>query len=95
MIEYDRNDWFGAVFSFRGTALRRAGKRVLFFTLYAILVQAAYELGTSVGGLKLQEYFGLDLRAHAVLGSLLGFLIVFRMNASNTSRRYRTARPTR
>jgi ion channel-forming bestrophin family protein len=83
MIEYDRNDWFRAVFSFRGTALRRAGKRVLFVTLYAVLVQATYELGTSVGGLKLKEYFGLDLRAHAVLGSLLGFLIVFRMNSSN------------
>lgn len=83
MIEYDRNAWIGAVVSFRGTALRRAGSRVLCFTLYAIAVQAAYELGTSFGGLKLKDYFGLDLRAHAVLGSLLGFLIVFRMNASN------------
>jgi putative membrane protein len=83
MIEYNRNAWISAVFSFRGTALRRAWKRVLFFTLYALLVQAAYELGTSLGGLKLNEYFGLDPRAHAVLGSLLGFLIVFRMNASN------------
>jgi putative membrane protein len=83
MIEYDRNDWLRAVFSFRGTALRRVWKRILFFTLYAFVVQAAYGLGTTVGGLELPVYFGLDAKAHAVLGSLLGFLIVFRMNASN------------
>jgi putative membrane protein len=83
MIEYDRNDWIRAVFSFRGTALRRAGKRVVFFTLYSVCVQAAYVVGTRVAGLELNDYFGLDPGAHAVLGSLLGFLIVFRMNASN------------
>lgn len=83
MIEYDRKDWIRAVFSYRGTALRRAGHRVLLFTLYAVAVQAAYVLGSSLGRLNLQSFFGLDPRAHAVLGSLLGFLIVFRMNASN------------
>lgn len=83
MIEYDRKDWSKAVFSFRGTALRNAGHRVLLFTLYAVGVQATYVFGTSVAGLNLKEFFGLDPRAHAVLGSLLGFLIVFRMNASN------------
>jgi len=83
MIEYDRKDWLGTFFSFRGTALRRAGKRVLALTLYAVVVQAAYELGTSQGGFGFQHFFGLNPAQHAVLGSLLGFLIVFRMNASN------------
>jgi putative membrane protein len=83
MIEYDRKDWIRTVFSFRGTALRYAGRRVAVMTLYATVIQAAYELGTRLGWVGFTNFFGLDPREHAVLGSLLGFLIVFRMNASN------------
>ncbi|MEX2113129.1 MAG: bestrophin family ion channel [Pirellulales bacterium] len=83
MIEYDRKDWVGAVFSFRGTALRRAGVRVLAVTLYAVVIQGAYVLSTEFGGFHFEDFFGLNPAQHAVLGSLLGFLIVFRMNASN------------
>lgn len=83
MIEYDRKDWLGTVFSFRGTALRRAGIRVLVATAYAVAVQAAYEIGTTQTGFNFKNFFGLNPAQHAVLGSLLGFLIVFRMNASN------------
>ncbi len=89
MIEYDRKDWIGNLFSYRGTALRRAGKRVLVMTIYAVIVQAVYELGVhyeiGAGGndTALKGFFGLNPAQHAVLGSLLGFLIVFRMNASN------------
>lgn len=90
MIEYDRKDWLGAVFSFRGTALRRAGKRVLAMTIYAIVIQAIYEASVDIyHGYNLDPdsltagFFGLNPAQHAVLGSLLGFLIVFRMNASN------------
>jgi putative membrane protein len=82
MIEYDRKDWLGALFSFRGTALRRAGTRVLVMTIYAIIIQAAYNAG-EFAGFDLTYFFGLNPAQHAVLGSLLGFLIVFRMNASN------------
>jgi hypothetical protein len=35
MIDYDRDDWVGTVFSFRGTALRHAAGRVLVVTLFA------------------------------------------------------------
>jgi putative membrane protein len=83
MIEYDRQRWFETMFSWRGTALRRAGRRVLGITVYAVLVQAIYEAATRYGELHLTRFFGLDPAAHAVLGTLLGFLIVFRMNASN------------
>lgn len=83
MILYDRNRWIGAVFSWRGTALRRAKWRVLVMTLYALVIQIAYERGASLGGVELKNLYGLDPGQHAVLGSLLGFLIVFRMNASN------------
>jgi putative membrane protein len=83
MILYDRNRWFNAVFSWRGTALRRAKWRVLSMTVYAGIIQVAYEVSVSRGGAKFKHLFGLDPGQHAVLGGLLGFLIVFRMNASN------------
>ncbi len=84
MIEYDRRNWIRAVFSFRGTALKRAGQRVIVFTIYAIVIQLCYQIGVQLGWQRFTAFFvGLDPREHAVLGSLLGFLIVFRMNASN------------
>jgi putative membrane protein len=83
MILYDRSRWFNAVFSWRGTALRRAKWRVLSMTVYAAIIQVAYEVSVSRGGAKFKHLFGLDPGQHAVLGALLGFLIVFRMNASN------------
>jgi len=51
--------------------------------LYAAVIQAAYEVGVSLSGVEFKSFFGLDPGQHAVLGALLGFLIVFRMNASN------------
>src|SRR4029077_4580274 len=75
MIIYERNRWFNAVFSWRGTALRRAKWRVLSMTVYAGIIQVAYEAGVSLGGIKFKNFFGLDPGQHAVLGALLGFLI--------------------
>jgi ion channel-forming bestrophin family protein len=83
MITYDRHRWFNAVFSWRGTALRRAKWRVLATTLYALIIQVGYQVGVSLGSVKFRDFFGLEPGQHAVLGGLLGFLIVFRMNASN------------
>src|SRR3569832_151452 len=82
MIEYDRHNWLKAVFSLRGTALRRAGGRVLALIVYAIVIQALYQAADDYD-LPVQKFFSLVPRQHAVLGSLLGFLFVFRMNASN------------
>jgi putative membrane protein len=83
MIEYDRYDWLGTMFSFRGTALRPIMGRVLAVTLFATVVQVIYEVGLHAGRWDMSHIFGLEPIEHAVLGSLLGFLIVFRMNASN------------
>src|SRR5262245_50971022 len=83
MILYERNRWLNAVFSWRGTALRRAKWRVLSMILYALVIQVAFEVGVSLHRVEFKDFFGLDPGQHAVLGSLLGFLIVFRMNASN------------
>lgn len=83
MIEYDRHDWLGAVFSYHGTALRYAAGRIFALTLFAILIQFIYELGIALGWSQIHKLAGLEPAAHSVLGSLLGFLIVFRMNASN------------
>lgn len=81
MIEYNRYSWWSTVFSFRGTALPRAIGRVVIFTLYAVLIQIA--VVAYVGVFGEHSILSLDPVAHAVLGSLLGFLIVFRMNSSN------------
>jgi putative membrane protein len=56
---------------------------VLALTLYAGIIELAYAVGVSLHGVPFRDFFGLDPGQHAVLGSLLGFLIVFRMNASN------------
>jgi putative membrane protein len=83
MITYDRNRWFNAVFSWRGTALNQARWRVLAMTLYAFIIEVALHAGVSLEGVEFKNFFGLDPGQHAVLGGLVGFLIVFRMNASN------------
>lgn len=83
MIEYNRYSWWRAVFSLRGTALPRALGRVAIFTLYTASIQCVFEVGTHLGWYDQHTSLTLDPIAHAVLGSLLGFLIVFRMNGSN------------
>lgn len=83
MIYYDRYNWSSIVFSFRRSAMRRAIGRVIVVTIIAVLVQSVYEAETSIFGVKATSLFRLEPVAHAVLGSLLGFLLVFRMNASN------------
>ena len=83
MIEYDRYDWLGTTFSFRWTALRAIAGRVLAMTLFAVVIQLINDAGTIFGRWDMSHFFVLEPIEHAVLGSLLGFLIVFRMNASN------------
>jgi putative membrane protein len=83
MITYDRYNWRSIVCSVRGSAVSRAKWRILLITLIAIAVQCVYEAETTLFGIKSATIFGLEPVEHAVLGSLLGFLLVFRMNASN------------
>jgi putative membrane protein len=84
MIEYDRKNWLKAVRSFRGTALRHAAGRILALTIYSVVLQAIYQSALASDNKAVQSIFvALPPTAHAVLGSFLGFLLVFRMNASN------------
>jgi putative membrane protein len=83
MIDYDRFDWPGTVFSYRGTALRYIRRRIFWVTFVALIVQILYETGMALQWPNIQSWVALQPGPHAVLGSLLGFLIVFRMNASN------------
>lgn len=83
MIEYDRYSWWATVLSLRGSALPRALGRVLTFAAYTAVIQLAIDVGTYLDWFNEHKYLSLDPVAHAVLGSLLGFLIVFRMNGSN------------
>lgn len=83
MIEYNRYSWWKTVFSFRGTALSQAWGRLLAVTLFAVVVQSSFVAGEVVGWIHDGQVDKLDPTGHAVLGSLIGFLIVFRMNSSN------------
>ena len=83
MIEYDRKNWVKAVISVRGTALRHAWGRICVMTIYAVLMQAVYQAAATYEHEGVEALFELDPTAHAMLGTFLGFLLVFRMNASN------------
>jgi ion channel-forming bestrophin family protein len=84
MIEYDRKKWVKSVLSLRGTALQHAAGRILAMTVYAIVLQAVYETAVARDQVHVKALFNaLNPTTHAVLGSFLGFLLVFRMNASN------------
>ncbi|MFN7803752.1 MAG: bestrophin family protein [Planctomycetaceae bacterium] len=83
MIEYDRFSWWRNTFSWRGTALPLAFPRIAIATTFCLLIEAVYELGLYERLVDAKFFQGFDPLAHTVLGSLIGFLIVFRMNASN------------
>ena len=84
MIEYNRFSWWRTTLSWHGTALQLAAGRVLIFTGIAVTIQLVFDTGTKAGWIDETRFLGFDPVGHAVLGSLLGFLIVFRMNASNS-----------
>lgn len=82
MIQYPRKSWWHVVFSYRGTVLKNIVGRVLVMTLFATAVEALYATARHFEWLG-KEGFGLvEPAGFAVFGSLLGFLIVFRMNWS-------------
>lgn len=83
MIEYNRQSWWGTVFSFRGTILPQVAGRVTEMTLWSILIVYLYFQGGSLGWIHVENLAGLDPVVHTLLGSVLGFLLVFRMNSSN------------
>lgn len=84
MIDYDRKNWIKAVSSFRGTALKHAAGRILALTAYAFLLQVIYQAALARNDVHVKSLFtALEPASYAMLGTFLGFLLVFRMNASN------------
>ena len=84
MIDYDRKNWIKAVSSFRGTALQHATGRILAMTAYAFVLQAIYQTAVAQNDTHVTGMFtALEPSSYAMLGTFLGFLLVFRMNASN------------
>ncbi len=83
MIEYNRNSWWRTAFSIRGTILPHVAGRVAEMTLWSVLVAYLYSNKISLGWIRWEDFTLQDTTIHAFLGSVLGFLIVFRVNASN------------
>jgi ion channel-forming bestrophin family protein len=83
MIEYNRNSWWKTAFSYRGTILPQVVGRVAEMTLWSVIVVYAFEKKVSLGWIAISDISGQGATIHTFLGSVLGFLIVFRMNASN------------
>lgn len=83
MIEYNRKSWWKTAFSYRGTILPHVAGRVAEMTLWSVLVVFAHEQNVTLGWIELREITGQGATLHTLLGSVLGFLIVFRMNSSN------------
>lgn len=82
---FNSKKWFQTAFAWTGTALPLCYSRILLMTLYSAIVQMIYQLETPVldAFSKATSPSGVDSFGHVVLGSLIGFLLVMRMNASN------------
>lgn len=87
MIDYNRADWWGTAFAFRGTVLPHVLPRVGLLTLLCLALYGFDELILKPAGQRLQP---LDPLGHTILGVALGMLIVFRTNSANS--RYWEAR---
>jgi ion channel-forming bestrophin family protein len=80
VIEYDRNNWWGTVLSFRGTVLPNMLGRVGALTLFTLGLCLIDDFLSRKYGVSLPA---LDQLGHTVLGVSLGLLIVFRTSSSN------------
>lgn len=83
MVEYPRTNWSRIVFSYRGTVLSSILRRVGAFTVYSMIVQFLFEEGLHKEWWLAESLGKIDAGAYTALGSLLGFLIVFRTNSSS------------
>jgi putative membrane protein len=52
-------------------------------TVYALIIQILYSLGVNGGWMVATSLGKIDAAAYTVLGSLIGFLVVFRTNSSS------------
>lgn len=81
MIDYDRGNWRQTVFAFHGTVLPYVLGRTGLVTAFCLVLYLLDEfIWSRYLGVELPH---LDPTAHTVLGTALGFLIVFRNNSSS------------
>ncbi len=73
MIDYDPHRWRDHVLDVKGSVLRKVGPRVLLACVWAALVAWYDDAVMSVS---------IPATAHALVGTALGLLLVFRTNAS-------------
>ena len=81
MIQYPRTSWWQVVFCYRGTVLPVVFGRVMIMVVLALVVEYLHYVGVSNGWISSKAGL-VEPAGYAVVGSLLGFLIVFRMNSS-------------
>jgi putative membrane protein len=79
MIDYDPHDWRSHLLDIQGSMLREILWRVTSCVLWSAVVTAVYELVIEQDGATPQIW---TMSIHAVLGTALGLLLVFRTNAS-------------
>jgi len=84
-ISYNGRNWWQNAFAWSGTALPLCYFRIAIATLYCICILLISRLGIHQGWFTegVTDESTVDAFGHSVLGSLIGFLLVFRMNASN------------
>jgi len=87
LIDYNRDSWWTACFSWRGTVLPYISLRVGLLTGFCLLLWLLNEHVLKPAGKPLTS---LDPIGHTIMGVSLGMLIVFRTNSSNN--RYWEAR---
>jgi putative membrane protein len=79
MIDYEPHDWWSHFWDVKGSMVREIGGRVALFTLWSTAVVV---VDKSVGDLPVVGDWSISLSLLAVIGSALGFLLVFRTNSA-------------
>ncbi len=81
MIEYDPHDWRSHLFDIKGSMLKQISSRILAAVVWSAVVTAGYEYWHN--GVKLADRLPLlPLTVHALIGTAIGLLLVFRTNSS-------------
>ena len=73
MVNYDNKNWMKLLFTFKGSVIKEITPKVLFFTLYSVVI------------ILISEYvikIDIPSPALAIVGGALGFMLVFRTNTS-------------
>lgn len=79
---YNSKNWIQTAFAWSGTALPICYLRILTATAYCAICQLLFSVEAAIWKTKFSGN-GIDAFGHTALGSLIGFLLVMRMNGSN------------